>query len=104
MVCKSEETKTILEEFVNFIQTLGQVGAVHLTLDPAPSGCTMATVGSNCEIHLLLKGMVDIAKEVSKIETKIGKLDSQVERLMKAMSIDNYEEKVRALINLIIIR
>lgn len=94
VVCKNEETKTTLEQFVNFIQTLGQVGAVHLTFDPPPSGCTMATVGSNCEVHLLLKGMVDVGKEVTKIETKIGKLDGQLERLMKAMSIDNYQEKV----------
>ncbi len=47
-------------------------------------------VGGICEVHLLLKGMVDVSKEVAKIETKIGKLDGQLERLMKAMSIDNY--------------
>ena len=84
----------ILEEYINFIQTLGQVGTVHLTFDPAPSGCTMATVGSECEVHLLLKGQVDVEKEVTKIEGKISKLEAQLEKLLKTMSINNYEEKV----------
>ncbi len=95
VVCKNAETKETLEEFVDFIQTLSYVGAVHLTFDPAPNGCTMATVGSSCEAHLLLRGMVDVGKEVTKIEGKIGKLDGQLEKLMKAMSISSYQEKVR---------
>ena len=65
-----------------------------LTSDPAPSGCTMATVGHSCEVHLLLRGLVDVEKEVSKIEEKIGKLDDQLEKLMKSMSIKDYEDKV----------
>ena len=94
LVCKSSGTKEVLNEYVDFIQTLGQVGTLHLTFDPAPSGCTMKTVGSECEVHLLLKGQVDVEKEVTKIEGKITKLDAQLEKLLKAMSIDSYEEKV----------
>lgn len=54
----------------------------------------METVGHSCEVHLLLRGLVDVEKEVAKIEEKISKLNNQLEKLMKGMSIENYEEKV----------
>lgn len=68
---------------------------VHLlTSEPVPTGCTMTTVGATCEVHLMLRGMVDADKEVARLEEKIEKLNSQVDKLKKAMSIDGYEEKV----------
>ena len=63
---------------------------------PVPSGCTMATVGHQCEVHLQLKGLVDVSKEVARLEDKISTLSSQLEKLAVSMSIENYEEKVRA--------
>ena len=42
----------------------------------------------------MLRGMVDAEKEVAKLDDKIQKLDGQVEKLKKAMSIDGYEDKV----------
>ena len=57
----------------------------------------MTTVGATCEVHLMLKGMVDAEKEVSKLEEKITKLDAQIGKLKKAMSIEGYEEKVGGL-------
>ena len=55
----------------------------------------MATVGASCEVHLMLRGMVDVAKEVARLEDKIDKLDGQIAKMKKSMTIDNYEEKVR---------
>ena len=54
----------------------------------------MTTVGATCEVHLMLKGMVDAEKEVTKLEERIAKLEGQVDKLKKAMSIEGYEEKV----------
>ena len=42
----------------------------------------------------MLKGMVDVDKEVSKLTDNISKLDGQLAKLMKAMTIEGYEEKV----------
>ena len=66
-----------------------------LQSEAAPGGCTMATVGHMCEVHLLLKGMVDADKEIVKLEEKVAKIDGQLAKLAKTMSIENYQEKVR---------
>ena len=54
----------------------------------------MTTVGATCEVHLMLRGMVDAEKEVARLQEKIEKLNLQVDKLRKAMNIDGYEEKV----------
>ena len=86
----------------------------------------MTTVGASVQVHLQLKGLVDIDKEVSlslatirrkitslsfsvslsflflplsvvkvsKLEEKIRKIDSQLEKLVKQEQVDGYEEKV----------
>ncbi len=66
-----------------------------VTSEPIPEGCTMATVGAHCEVHLMLRGMVDVEKEISRLQQKIDKLDGQISKLKKTMSIENYENKVR---------
>jgi len=65
-----------------------------LTSDLVPEGCTMTTVGASCEVHLMLRGLVDVPKEVGRLDTKITGLDSALAKLMKSMSIENYEDKV----------
>lgn len=54
----------------------------------------MATVGHQCEVHLLVKGLVDPPKEMARLEEKISRLSSQLEKLSVAMSKERYEEKV----------
>ena len=72
---------------------------VHLlTSEPVPSGCTMSTVGATCEVHLMLRGMVDAEKEVARLEEKIQKLDIQADKLKKTTSIEGYEDKVDRLL------
>ncbi len=55
----------------------------------------MATVGHQCEVHLLLRGLVDVPKEMARLEDKISKLSSQLEKLAVTTSIEGYEEKVQ---------
>ena len=54
----------------------------------------MTTVGASCEVHLMLRGMVDVGKEVSRLDDKIEKLNAQIAKVKKMMDIENYEEKV----------
>ena len=55
----------------------------------------MSTVGATCEVHLMLRGVVDAEKEVVRLEEKIQKLDGQVDKIKKTMSIEGYEDKVQ---------
>lgn len=65
-----------------------------LTSEAVPEGCTMTTVGSSCEIHLMLRGLIDVPREVARLEGKIESLDELIAKFRKAMNIKNYEEKV----------
>ena len=56
----------------------------------------MTTVGASCEVYLLLRGLVDVSKEVGKLEGEMAGLDATMAKLMEAMNIDNYEERVSA--------
>ena len=55
----------------------------------------MSTVGATCEVHLMLRGMVDAEKEVARLEEKIQKLNGQVDKIKKTMNIKGYEDKVQ---------
>ena len=56
----------------------------------------MATVGASCEVQLLLQGLVDVSKEVRKLEGKMAGLDVAMAKLVEANNMDNYEERVSA--------
>ena len=55
----------------------------------------MATVGHNCEVHLVLRGMVDAEKEIEKLTERVAKINLQLEKLESMRKVENYEEKVQ---------
>ena len=59
-----------------------------------PAGCTMQTVGDKCEVHVMLRGLVDTAREISRLQEKISKLSLQLDKLQTAMGTEGYEQKV----------
>ena len=54
----------------------------------------MQTLGNKCQVYVLLKGLVDVPKEIVRLEEKLQKLQEQIGKLVEKMSIDGYEEKV----------
>ena len=69
---------------------------VHLLKqdEAPPGGCTMATVGHSCEVHLLVKGLIDVAKESARLEDMVTKITTQLEKLAEVTSREGYIEKV----------
>ena len=66
--------KTMLGE----IQTLARVDAVILSAsDAAPAGCGVA-VYDGTEIHMMIKGLVDIKLELAKLEKELDRLSKAV--------------------------
>jgi hypothetical protein len=59
-----------------------------------PTGCAVNIVGSNAEVFLLLKGIVDFQKEIEKLKGKQDFTNNQKANLKKAMSIPDYTTKV----------
>ena len=54
----------------------------------------MTTVGSSCEVYMQLRGLVDIPKEIARLEENIDKRSTQCEKLIKVTEVEGYEEKV----------
>lgn len=54
----------------------------------------MTTIGSQCEAYMLLRGLVDAAKEISRLEETIGKKVTQRDKLTELAQVEGYLEKV----------
>lgn len=93
--CSDEMTVTTLKTFENLIAILANASAVHfLQSEKPPAGCAMLTVSAHCEAHILLKGFIDVDKEVAKLEAKKESLGTQLKKLIEAAAVHGYETKV----------
>nr|KAG5705773.1 hypothetical protein BaRGS_027432 [Batillaria attramentaria] len=93
--CSDQATVTTLKTYENLIVTLANASAVHfLQEEMPPAGCAMLTVSAHCEAHILLKGFIDVDKELSKLETKKESLGTQLKKLQDAAAVPGYETKV----------
>ena len=86
-----EETQSIttLAKGVSDVQVL-QGG------DELPVGCALYTITEEINVHLLVKGQVDIDSEVQKLQKKIANIDKSKQGLVKKMTVPDYENKVPA--------
>lgn len=62
--------------------------------ETAPDGCTIITVSDKCQVNLLLKGLIDPAKEITKVQKKMEFLQGKKEKLEKLITALDYESKV----------
>jgi len=90
--------KTVLEykETITFVT---QSGDTEIVLNQTcPVGCAVEIVNENCEVYLRIKGHVDIAAELDKLEKKKSKIESDYEKLLNLTRGSNYHrvpEKLR---------
>lgn len=93
--CTDEETANTLHPYVDLIAHLSSSKAINILInqDP-PIGCAMLTLSAKCETHLMLKGLIDVNKEISKLEGKKEKLNVQLTKLQESMAKSDYEIKV----------
>ncbi|KAH7984319.1 hypothetical protein HPB52_019183 [Rhipicephalus sanguineus] len=61
-----------------------------------PVGCAVTTISDTCQAYLMLKGVVDPAKEMERLSQKQEKLETQLSKLKTAMSAADYTTKVPA--------
>ncbi|XP_071039659.1 valine--tRNA ligase [Parasteatoda tepidariorum] len=93
--CDDENIKACLSKLSDTIIFL--TSSASLTLvnsEEIPKGCAITTISENCEAYLLLKGHIDINKEITRLEQKQQKLSSQIIKLKEATQVDDYEIKV----------
>jgi valyl-tRNA synthetase len=94
-VSSSPDVADLLRRFQGVIVTLTSSQQIHiLSNEPPPDGCAMATVGDKCEVYIMLKGLVDVNKEIAKLQAKQERLANQIEKLRKETEVPDYESKV----------
>lgn len=77
------------------LATLAYCSKIDINTE-APSGCTIITVSDKCEVHLLLKGLIDPEKEIAKMEKKLVFLGDTKAKLDQSMAAADYATKVPA--------
>ncbi|KAM9488338.1 valine--tRNA ligase [Clarias gariepinus] len=97
--CIDSATASLVKKYSLQIQTLSYSQAIHLVTgseQAIPEGCAVAIASDKCTIHLVLKGSIDVEKEVVKLTTKKAELEKQMEKLQEKMKKSDYKEKVPA--------
>jgi len=93
IISSDEKLSSILNSFKTDLQTLSYCSSSDV-VEKAPSGCTILTINAQCEVHLMLKGIIEVDKEIGKLEKKREQLQLAISKLKQKMSIENYETKV----------
>lgn len=91
--CSDVDMSRILKDFKLEIETLSYCSNVEVVSD-APLGCAILSINAQCEVHLMLKGIIEVEKEVTKLEKKSEQLQSLIGNLRKKMTIEGYVTKV----------
>nr|XP_056706831.1 valine--tRNA ligase isoform X1 [Euleptes europaea] len=94
--CLDSETAEDVTHCSDYIRTLSSSNRV-LVLEPGqapPPGSAVAIASDRCTVHLLLKGLIDAEKEVSKLAGKKAELQKQILRLRERMDSPDYATKV----------
>lgn len=92
--CSDAKVEQSMKKYLDVISTLSNCSSVLLT--PPPPGCAIFTASDKCEVHLLLKGLIDPSKETEKLMKKQDSLSQQVKKLQQAMDAPDYITKVPA--------
>lgn len=93
IISSDERTSSILSDFKFDLQTLAYCSNIDIVKE-APSGCAILTISAQCEVHLMLKGIIEVDKEVGKLEKKREQLQQTIGKLKQKMGIEDYEKKV----------
>ncbi|KAK4877421.1 hypothetical protein RN001_009927 [Aquatica leii] len=91
---KCEESyKDLVTNYIPILQTLAYCSKIQVGGE-APLGCTIITVSDKCEVHLLLKGLIDPSKELAKLQKKLTFLEGTESKLKQTINSSDYSSKV----------
>ena len=62
--------------------------------ESAPAGCAVSIVSETLTVYILLKGVVDAATEIEKLDKKLEQIEKQYETLKSKIEDAGYEAKV----------
>lgn len=87
------QSKEILKKFALDLSTTAFCSTIEFEAAP-PIGCAILTVSGQCEVHLVLKGLIEIDKELTKMQKKKEQLEVTIVKLDQSMAAADYAVKV----------
>lgn len=98
IVCTADEPKNILEKFSLDLATTAYCSKIEFdtSANPPPIGCAILTISGQCVVHLLLRGLIETDKELTKLQKKKDQLEQIVLKLNAAIAANDYDVKVPA--------
>lgn len=95
ILCDDEKSNETIKRFQSELQTLSYCSKIEIVKSP-PTGCAILTISAQCEVHLMLKGIIEAEKEIAKLQKKRELLQGTVGKLNQLMNSADYATKVPA--------
>ena len=91
---RSAEVCAVMTRQKDNIATLAKTGELSVVAKDGEieKGCGMRPVGDSAELHLVLKGMVDLDAEIAKLEKSIASKTAELAKLTATMSAASWEK------------
>lgn len=87
-----ETAESQKDSIVSLIKAINEVEVVHNSSE-IPEGCVLKAVNPQVNVHLLVKGHIDIDAEIAKVEKKIEKTRKAKQNIEQIMNSKDYETK-----------
>ncbi|MBQ5683690.1 MAG: valine--tRNA ligase, partial [Peptococcaceae bacterium] len=97
IAANKEDLQAVLNETAPYIINLGTLESldVKLTLEEKPDQAVTAVV-QGIEIFLPLRGLIDMDKEIARLEKEVEKVNKEIERLEKKLNNEGFVAKAPA--------
>jgi valyl-tRNA synthetase len=84
------------KKWASAIATLTNCAEAQITIDSttAPAGAALTIPDPTCEAYIVLKGLVNVEQETTKLQAKLKNTKGFLESLNKKMSTPEYKTKV----------
>ncbi|KAH3686262.1 hypothetical protein WICPIJ_002759 [Wickerhamomyces pijperi] len=87
-----QSVNTQKDSIVALIKAIDSIEVVNASTD-IPSGCVLTAVTPEINVHVLVKGQVDIDAEIAKVQKKLGGLLKNKQNLEKMVNAKDYAIK-----------
>ena len=88
--CTDEDSSKRLQRLADYVQTLGSCSSVSINGSESTEGCALGPISATCQVFMMLRGMIDVDRELSRLNKRIGELTVVCKKLDDEEKSENY--------------
>ncbi|XP_075042710.1 valine--tRNA ligase [Mixophyes fleayi] len=94
--CHDDANQSVVAAYTPYITVLSSSGSLVILqpADPAPEWSAVNTAADKATVYLILKGLIDVEKELAKLTVKKIELGRQLAKMRERMGGADYQTKV----------